>query len=210
MAEGRDAIQVYLAAPELGEPVRVGTLYRDMKQMALPPAFECDQAGLAANPFMLDPRLALYSGPQYPAGDTQLFGVFLDSSPDRWGRTLMNRREAMNAAQADRPVRTLFEMDYLLGVNDVTRQGALRFKREEGPFLDDDPLPTPSVDQLAALEEIVLRIEQEGVEAFPQYQQWLGLLLAPGSSLGGARPKVNFREADGSLWIAKFPAKDDL
>ena len=178
--------------------------------MALPPAFEYDQTWLAANPFILDPRLALYSGPQHPAGDTRLFGVFLDSSPDRWGRTLMNRREAMNAAQADRPVRTLFEMDYLLGVNDVTRQGALRFKREEGPFLDDDPLPTPSVDQLAALEEIVLRIEQEGVEAFPQYQQWLGLLLAPGSSLGGARPKVNFREADGSLWIAKFPAKDDL
>lgn len=206
----RDAFEVFLDADELGVFDQVGTLYRDKARTALPPSFEYTAEWIAKQPFMLDPRLELYAGEQYPVGDSFSFGIFLDSAPDRWGRVLMERREAIQAKKEGRPRRALQEMDFLLGVNDRTRQGALRFRRPDGPFLDSSKLPTPSVTDLGELESICGRLEEEGVEELPEYEKWLSLLIAPGSSLGGARPKANFEEKDGSLWIAKFPAKNDI
>ncbi|BBO99718.1 type II toxin-antitoxin system HipA family toxin [Sulfuriferula nivalis] len=206
----RDAFEVLLEANELGYSGSVGTLYRDKGRTALPPSFEYTADWIAQQPFMLDPRLALYAGEQHPVGDSFTFGIFLDSAPDRWGRVLMERREAIQAKKEGRDRRTLQEMDFLLGVNDHTRQGALRFRRPDGPFLDNSELPTPTVTDLNELASICNRLEEDGVEELPEYEKWLSLLIAPGSSLGGARPKANFEEADNSLWIAKFPAKNDI
>lgn len=206
----RDAFEVFLEARELDHFGQVGTLYRDKVRTAPPPSFEYTAEWISKQPFMLDPRLELYAGEQHPVGDSFSFGVFLDSAPDRWGRVLMERREAIQAKKEGRSRRTLQEMDFLLGVNDHTRQGALRFCRPDGPFLDDSELPTPSVTDLKELASICDRLEEEGVEELLEYEKWLSLLIAPGSSLGGARPKANFEEGDGSLWIAKFPAKNDI
>ena len=163
---------------------------------------ECDGA------YSLDPDLALYRGRQYTPLDKPLFGLFSDSCPDRWGRLLMRRREATQARKEDRKPRKLTESDFLLGVFDESRMGALRFSLEEGgPFLSNDPtFATPPWVKLRTLEHASLAFESDDSG---QNEQWLQQLLAPGSSLGGARPKASVLAADGSLWIAKFPSKND-
>jgi len=159
---------------------------------------------------VLDPSLRLLSGPQHAPQGRENFGVFLDSSPDRFGRVLLKRREALRARTEGRRARALTELDVLLGVFDGHRFGALRFRRPEGPFLDDDAsLASPPWTSLRALEQASLRIEAEGVEDDPRYGKWLQLLLAPGRSLGGARPKASVVDDRGRLWIAKFPSVDD-
>lgn len=159
----------------------------------------------------LDPDLGQFSGPQYLRDDKPNFGLFLDSSPDRWGRVLLRRREALLARQDGRKVRTLFETDYLLGVYDGNRMGALRFRSDpEGPFLDDNgALAAPPFARLRELEQASLHLEEDDAESSDQYGRWLELLLAPGSSLGGARPKANVQDETGQLWIAKFPSARD-
>lgn len=161
---------------------------------------------------VIDPDLQLFRGRQY-LGDKKKdnFGIFTDSSPDRWGRVLMRRRETALARQEKRNAKTLFETDYLLGVYDEHRMGALRFKlAEDGPFLNNNPLlATPPWTSIRKLEEISLKLEEEEVSSDPDYLNWLNLLIAPGSSLGGARPKASVVDANGSLWIAKFPSKND-
>ena len=159
---------------------------------------------------MLDPRLALYAGQQFASGEGGSFGIFLDSAPDRWGRLLLDRREALTARDEKRVTRALTEWDYLLGVHDECRMGALRFRRDDAsPFLEDRTLAAPPVTSLPELEAVSLALEQDGAEKLPAYRQWLATLVAPGTSVGGSRPKANFREQDGSLWIAKFPSRDD-
>lgn len=161
---------------------------------------------------VIDPELQLYRGRQY-SGDAGKpnFGIFTDSAPDRWGRLLMRRREAALARRENRNENTLFETDYLLGVYDAHRMGALRFKlSEQGPFLSDSrELATPPWATIRELEEISLRLEDADVADDPEYLRWLNMLMAPGSSLGGARPKAGIIDVDGHLWIAKFPSKRD-
>jgi serine/threonine-protein kinase HipA len=155
----------------------------------------------------LDPELNFYSGAQYPSNG--LFGLFLDTCPDRWGRRLMQRRAAELVRQGLRESARLRESDYLLGVCDETRMGALRFRLSpDGPFLNDDAaMAVPPLARLRELEEASRHLEEEDDPV--RDDQWLSLLLAPGSSLGGARPKANVRDPDGSLWIAKFPSHND-
>jgi serine/threonine-protein kinase HipA len=159
----------------------------------------------------LDPDLRLYSGPQYLANGKTNFGLFLDSSPDRWGRMLMDRRESISARLENRDVRPLFESDYLLGVHDESRMGALRFRKEPGsPFLANEPhFKAPPLTSIRELEQASRRIEADDFFEDQQALHWLRLLIAPGSSLGGARPKANVRDLEGKLWIAKFPSKND-
>lgn len=159
----------------------------------------------------IDPDLKLYSGPQFISDDKPNFGLFLDSSPDRWGRTLMKRREAIISRQTGEPQKRLFESDYLLGVNDETRMGALRFKLEQtGDFLANaQDYKTPPFTSIRELEQASLKIEEEDFFKDKDAQKWLMLLMAPGSSLGGARPKSSVIDPDGNLWIAKFPSKND-
>jgi len=157
---------------------------------------------------LLDPDIAWYSGQQYPNGKEN-FGVFLDSMPDTWGRTLMKRRAALNAKEQGKPAPILYDIDFLLGVHDLSRMGALRFKREpDGDFLDNDPVsPTPPWASIRELQYGAKLIESN--EDTVEVKKWLAMLMAPGSSLGGARPKANILDEHGHPWIAKFPSRND-
>ena len=159
----------------------------------------------------LDPDLKMYSGPQYLADEKPNFGLFLDSSPDRWGRMLMKRREAIKERKGGEKPRKLFESDFLLGVNDETRMGGLRFKlKNDDNFLEnDEEIKAPPFASIRELEQASLRIEDDDFFKDDDAKKWLKLMIAPGSSLGGARPKASVRNKDGSLWIAKFPSKND-
>ena len=157
---------------------------------------------------LLDPDIVWYSGQQYPNGKEN-FGVFLDSMPDTWGRTLMKRRAALNAKEQGKPAPVLYDIDFLLGVHDLSRMGALRFKREpDGDFLDNDPVsPTPPWANIRELQYGAKLIESN--EDTVEVRKWLAMLMAPGSSLGGARPKANILDEHGHPWIAKFPSRND-
>lgn len=207
----RPTIEVYLDAPELAPSQQVGTLYRHDVRTDLGLSFEYAPSWLDhENAFLLDPRLELWAGEQHPPHPTSAFGIFLDSAPDRWGRVLMERREAAAAEREQRPMRALQEVDFLLGVHDLTRMGALRFKEPGAAhYLDNSANAAPPVTDLRELAAISRRIEEPGVEQLPEYERWLAMLIAPGTSLGGARPKANFRTPGDELWLAKFPAKDD-
>lgn len=158
----------------------------------------------------IDPELKLYAGEQYTNNDSN-FRVFLDSCPDRWGRVLMQRREAVLARDEKRRPKPLREIDYLLGVHDMYRMGALRFKKNsEGDFLDNNnALAAPPIASLKELEYAAQQIEQNIDLDNPEYRQWLNMLMSPGSSLGGARPKSCVVDENNELWLAKFPSKHD-
>ena len=157
---------------------------------------------------LLDPEIGWFSGPQFVAGKEN-FGVFLDSMPDRWGQTLMKRRAAQEARDAGRSAPTLYDIDFLLGVQDESRMGALRFKLErDGPFLSNAPeMPVPPLSSIRELQQAAKAVESDTGDKL--LRKWLAILVAPGSSLGGARPKANVRDEHGQLWIAKFPSKHD-
>ena len=156
----------------------------------------------------IDPELQLFSGRQY--SPKQNFRIFLDSCPDRWGRLLMKRREAIIAREEQRRPRYLTEIDYLLGVHDQHRMGGIRFKTNpEGDFLDNsETLAVLPMKSLRELEQAVSWVES-GDESDPDYLKWLNMLISPGSSLGGARPKASVIDTQQSLWIAKFPSRYD-
>jgi serine/threonine-protein kinase HipA len=164
------------------------------------------------NPILfLDPHLGFYKGKQYLPEEKNNFGIFLDSSPDRWGRLLMRRKEAWQAKEERRDERTLFESDFLLGVFDGHRLGGLRFKLSEvGPFMNEQKkTATPPWTSLRELEHASLQLERDDAINDPEYSQWLNVLMGPGSSLGGARPKASVVDEKGHLWLAKFPSSSD-
>ncbi|MEX2427832.1 MAG: HipA domain-containing protein, partial [Bacteroidales bacterium] len=174
--------------------------------------FEYDEDWLRSAPAqVLDPDLRLYSGPQYLSEGKSNFGIFLDSAPDRWGRMLMKKREAAAARKEGRTVNKLYESDFLLGVFDGQRMGGLRFKLDpNGDFLDNNSATaSPPWAKLRDLEYASLQIEEERDFEDPEYLNWLKLLVVPGSSLGGARPKAGVIDPHNRLWIAKFPGKTD-
>lgn len=175
-------------------------------------SFEYDQVWLKSDQaHSLDPSLQLLHGAQYAPQGQENFGMFLDSSPDRWGRFLMVRREAQLARDEGRSERKLLESDYLLGVYDEHRMGALRFRTNpSGKFLDDNKaLASPPWTSLRELEQACLEIEKPNAENNPNYSKWIKMLIAPGGSLGGARPKASVIDKHKHLWIAKFPSRND-
>lgn len=188
-------------------PHLVGRLWTRIRKGREGATFEYDTDWLK-NPlrFALEPALVLGPGPQHTGADRAIFGALGDSAPDRWGRVLMRRAERQAAIAEGRTVRTLFELDYLLRVDDETRQGALRFKEaEKGSFVADNAAKrVPLLVDLPRLLNASDRVLSE-----EDTDEDLRLLLAPGSSLGGARPKASVRDRDGILAIAKFPSKQD-
>ncbi len=208
MAEDKN-IFVYYDGEEVETPTLMGVLSAARIRGKEVFSFEYAGSWLSDRRFSsFDPDLQLFRGRQYAPQSKDNFGIFLDSSPDRWGRVLMERREAERARAENRRVKTLGEADYLLGVFDGSRMGALRFKLNPGgPFLDDDDtLATPPWASIRELEEASLNLE---ACTETQQSRWLRLLVAPGSSLGGARPKANVLDGNGHLWIAKFPSRKD-
>lgn len=211
MTTERRNIEVWADWDALGGPLRMGFLRQALSRGNEVLSFEYDKAWLHSdNAQVLDPELRLYEGPQYAPATRTNFNVFLDSSPDRWGRVLLERREAQLARQTGRKERRLTDLDLLLGVYDGHRMGALRFREAVGPYLDDNAeLASPPWTSLRELEQASQALEREGAEKNPSYNKWLQMLIAPGRSLGGQRPKASVRDVDESLWIAKFPKSDD-
>ncbi|MDR1119823.1 MAG: HipA domain-containing protein [Dysgonamonadaceae bacterium] len=205
-------ILVYADWKGLDAPQFIGTLYSSYARGKEIFSFEYNKQWLQSSIVQeIDPDLGLYRGIQYLHDEKSNFGVFLDSSPDRWGRVLMDRRESILARLENRPHRNLNESDYLLGVFDEQRTGALRFKETESDvFMNNNwNFATPPWTSIRELELASYQIENELFKDDSEQLKWLYMLLAPGSSLGGARPKAGVRNTDGSLWIAKFPSKGD-
>jgi serine/threonine-protein kinase HipA len=193
-------------------PVPMGILHSEVLRGKEVFSFEYDPDWIYCKQFQaLDPDLLQFKGKQYMSADKLNFGIFLDSSPDRWGRMLMRRRESVIARSENRNTRTLTESDYLLGVYDGNRMGALRFKLSpNGEFMDNNQvMATPPLTSLRDLEYASLQLDKEDLKDDADYVKWLNILIAPGSSLGGARPKASVADNDGSLWIAKFPSGSD-
>lgn len=202
MKHQRDCVEIWLDASFLDKAEKVGVLFCDRGHFS----FAYEESWLKSDhKFNIDPALGLYLNEQ-PAQDD--FGIFTDSAPDRWGRVLMDRREVVDAKTEGRNIRALYEWDYLLGVQDETRMGAIRLRKDD-QFIDNSELGAPPITSLAELQNVARLLENEDEDNLPSLKAWLAMLVAPGTSLGGARPKANFRNTDGSLWIAKFPKQDD-
>lgn len=190
-----------------GTASRVGTLWVRDRGGRQSGTFEYAREWLVdPRRFALEPALSVGPGPYHTRESGGLFGALSDSAPDRWGRMLMQRAERRLSLSGGRPPHSLREIDYLLRVHDVSRVGALRFASEDGgPFLAESTASTvpPFVDlsRLLHASEHVVTEEDSDDE--------LRLLLAPGSSLGGARPKASVLDRQGQLSIAKFPSRTD-
>ena len=206
---GKTDIFVYAHWVGMVEPKCIGVLSAQQAKGRKAFSFEYNKVWITSKEQMLlDPDISWYSGTQYP-NSKENFGVFMDSMPDTWGRKLMIRRAAQKAREQGNTARTLYDIDFLLGVHDESRMGALRFKlNREGPFLDDNKAyPTPHWSNIRELQHAAAIIESD--DDSEDAGKWLAILIAPGSSLGGARPKANILDKDNHPWIAKFPAHAD-
>lgn len=214
-----DGLEVWLDDVLVGPLAHMGRLHRVGQAVRFEYAASWLQHPMA---FPLDPELGLSDGNFFPQDSN--FGIFLDSCPDRWGQTLMKRRELVEAKQQARARRELTPWDFFLGVQDLTRMGSLRFsplqsERQltkgpppelvEGACLANQALAAPALVHLAELQAVALGLTRRKVDDLSLLQQWLKVLVAPGASLGGARPKANLQDGQGRLWIAKFPAAED-
>ncbi len=199
--------RVFVHCDGSGFPGPVGRLWLRVRGHRASASFLYDRRWLRhPGRFALDPALQPGVGAYHTDPGRPLFGAFDDAAPDRWGRMLLRRAERRSAQREGRVPRVLTEGDFLLGVDDEARQGALRFhEAPEGPFLAP---PAPNrVPPLVALPRLLGAAER--VVAASESEEDLRLLLAPGASLGGARPKASVRDRDGRLALAKFPKADD-
>ncbi|MFN0195094.1 MAG: type II toxin-antitoxin system HipA family toxin, partial [Aestuariivirga sp.] len=187
-----------------GQPVLVGRLWTRERQGRESSSFAYEADWLTRRgAFALSPSLMLTAGQFHAANG--LAPALTDSAPDSWGRKLMTRRERARAKKAKTQPRTLFDIDYLAGVDDQTRMGAVRFKDiGSDVFLTTTGEPVPPLITLPRLLSATDRIERDR-----ETDEDLLLVLAPGTSLGGARPKATVRDTDGRLMVAKFPKRDD-
>lgn len=208
-------IGVYADWEGLHGPRRIGFLHSRQTRARELFEFQYDPQALTdpdLNFLQIDPEITMFEGAQYPTPPRDKFGVFGDSSPDRWGRMLMKRRLERDIRAGIQAADTrLYESSYLLGVHDLYRVGALRYKFEdEGAFLDDRiDVAAPPFTEIAALERASRAVENDVDNNALQGQEWLRMLIAPGGSLGGARPKASVADENGHLYIAKFPSTRD-
>ncbi|HGN2347220.1 TPA: type II toxin-antitoxin system HipA family toxin [Proteus mirabilis] len=208
----RTIVEVYADWQPIEAPLLIGQLaYSDSSRGGVF-SFAYDKTFLTSTyRLQIDPILTLHSGELYNDEADKNFRAFLDSSPDRWGRILMQRRAAIEARKGIRATSRLNELDYLLGVHDSYRMGGIRFKRAgSNAFLDDNSeFTAPPKTSLRELEHAAMQIEKDDNIDSDEYYRWLKMLISPGSSLGGARPKACVTDEQGHLWIAKFPNLND-
>lgn len=208
----RHIVDVYASWLPIDSPLLTGQLMFAETSRGGVFSFAYDNSFLTSEyRLQLDPFLTLHRGALYNDLPDKNFRIFLDSSPDRWGRILMQRRAAIEHHKGFRSSARLTELDYLLGVHDSFRMGGIRFKTAESDnFLDDnDEFAAPPMTSLRELEYAAIQIEKDENIDSEEYYQWLKLLISPGSSLGGARPKACVTDEHGHLWIAKFPNQKD-
>lgn len=209
MSTTKTDILVYAHWLGMKEPKLIGVLSAQQAKGKKAFSFEYSNDWIqSTEQILLDPDIGWYKGQQYPNGKEN-FGVFFDSMPDTWGRTLMKRLSVQSAKEEGKSSPNLYDIDFLLGVNDECRMGALRFKLDsKGPFLDNNKdTPIPPISNVRELQNAAEILESD--EDNEAIKKWLAILMAPGSSLGGARPKANVIDEHGDLWIAKFPSKGD-
>ena len=209
MADNKTDIWVYAHWVGMPEPKCIGILSAHQAKGRKAFSFEYDKEWIRSKPQMLlDPEIQWYTGLQF-SNKEENFGIFLDSMPDTWGRTLMKKRVAQKAKEEAKPVPTLYDIDFLLGVYDENRMGALRFKLEpDGPFLDDDhEAAAPPLYNIRELQHAADIIESDADNK--DVKKWIAMLMAPGSALGGARPKANILDENDHPMIAKFPSRND-
>lgn len=207
-----DRIFVFADWAGIKAPAFLGTLHSRRSQNKENFQFEYDDNAISdpmLSAVQLDPNIMLFSGPQFAPKNLPTFGAFADSSPDRWGRLLIKRRHEEHKRTGVIPKdSTLYESDFLLGVHDLYRAGGLRLKAAmKGAFLNDDnKAAAPPIARTAELERAAAEIEKGNVD---NVSKWLKILIAPGGSLGGARPKASVLNNEKRLCIAKFPSVND-
>ena len=206
------ALYVYADFDWLNTPMLVGELGYESLRGSDSYAFKFDDEWLRhyGNLF-LSADINNYPGQQYTQPGRDIFGCFSDALPDRWGRLLLNRREQILATEEKRPVRKLSSFDYLIGIDDFSRMGGFRFKTiPDGEFINcDSHLRIPPLTDLRSLVAASMEIEKSEEQNRLPEKKWIQQLVHPGSSLGGARPKAGVRDADGCLYVAKFPSRKD-
>lgn len=208
----RRMVEVYAGWMPLDAPLLVGQLTFSESSRGGIFSFAYDSSFLTStHRLQIDPQLMLHRGELYNDAADKNFRIFLDSSPDRWGRVLMQRRAAIECRKGLRATSRLTELDYLLGVHDSYRMGGIRFKTTDvNDFLDNNTeFTAPPISSLRELEHAALQIEQDNNVESDEYYHWLKMLMSPGSSLGGARPKACVTDNNKHLWIAKFPNQND-
>jgi len=210
MADRSTEREAFVYVDVAGRPNLVGRIWSRVRKGRESATFEYDRSWLERpNRFALEPAMMLTPGPYHTGLDRPMFGAIGDSAPDRWGRVLMRRAERIRAEHEKRTPRTLYEIDFLMNVDDETRAGALRFSDAEGgPFLaeaTETRIPTlVALPRLMSAAERILDDQDDDSGG-----EDIRLLLAPGSSLGGARPKASVHDEFGTLCIAKFPHQND-
>lgn len=205
-------LYVYADFDWLEAPQLIGELSCDSVRGSETYGFSFDEGWLAqhGNVFLSD-DLQNFAGRQYTQYGRDIFSCFSDALPDRWGRTLLTRREQLVAVEEQRPVRRLTSFDYLTGIDDASRMGGFRFAAHPGGmFINADTnLRVPPLSDVRELMRAALEIEAKEEKHLLPSKKWLAQLLHPGTSLGGARPKASVIDEDGHLTVAKFPSRKD-
>ena len=207
-----EKLYVYADFDWLDSPLMVGELSFDSVRGNETYSFAYDKVWLVNHgDIFLSEDLQNFPGLQYTRPGRDIFACFSDALPDRWGRTLLNRREQIAANDEKRPARRLSSFDYLMGIDDASRMGAFRFsKTKEGEFINIDPnLRVPPLTNVRELMHAAHEIEESEDKQQLPAKKWLIQLLHPGTSLGGARPKATVLDENGNLTVAKFPSRKD-
>ncbi len=207
-----EKLYVYVDLDWLDTPAIVGELSFDSVRGNETYSFSYDKEWLANHgDVFLSEDLQNFPGIQYTRPGRDIFACFSDALPDRWGRTLLNRREQIAANDEKRPVKRLSSFDYLMGIDDASRMGGFRFSRSRGgEFINIDPsLRVPPLTSVRELMHAAHEIEESEEKQQLPSKKWLLQLLHPGTSLGGARPKATVIDETGKLTVAKFPSRKD-
>ena len=205
-------LYVYADFDWLDTPQLIGELSYDSVRGSETYGFSYDKEWLAKyGDVFLSEDLQNYPGIQYTRPERDIFACFSDALPDRWGRTLLNRREQIAASEEKRPVRRLTSFDYLMGIDDESRMGGFRFAETAGgKFINCEAnLRVPPLTSIRELMHAAHEIEASEEKHLLPSKKWLAQLLHPGTSLGGARPKASVIDEDGTLTVAKFPSRKD-